>query len=266
MNLLHSIFVVGFPNSSVPSQIGFGNRVTQKKSKNVGAIAGGTVGGVIGLALIILAAFLFVRHRRRHSSSSHTSVSYSQRDDESKAQYITYAGSSAYGSPSPPSTAGLYRPLLPEPQSPEAPRFNIPQSTFSVPTDLHSGSVPAQSYHSVSQVVSDSRPSNVLGSPQTSPLANQFNHQEITNNQSYRNIYPLDSTVASPSGTGYTIEPFQMPAESTQAESRPDSKSAIRISNPTETDVNPPPAYAPAQDAQSTTIVGSPSSAPQRPT
>lgn len=44
--------------------MGFAPKTALKKSTTVGAIAGGTVGGVVGLVLVGLAAFFYVRSRR----------------------------------------------------------------------------------------------------------------------------------------------------------------------------------------------------------
>ena len=47
---------------------------TPKKSSNAGAIAGGTIGGVAGLAIIGVLAFFFLRHRRRRRSQEATTA------------------------------------------------------------------------------------------------------------------------------------------------------------------------------------------------
>ncbi|KAK5077326.1 hypothetical protein LTR64_005191 [Lithohypha guttulata] len=53
---------------------------TSNKSTNTGAIAGGVVGGVAGLALIVLAVFLFMRRRRKQKPAASALPSMSQND------------------------------------------------------------------------------------------------------------------------------------------------------------------------------------------
>ncbi|KAL1799937.1 hypothetical protein ACET3X_000279 [Alternaria dauci] len=54
------------PPSSSPSSTTSPNAVNRPKKNNTGAIAGGVVGGVCGLALIAAAIYLLLRHKKKH--------------------------------------------------------------------------------------------------------------------------------------------------------------------------------------------------------
>lgn len=144
------IYVVGAPGSGVPNSIGWANKsATSSSSKtNVGAIIGGTMGGVAFASVIAIIIFIFWRRReqRRHtaamtatttsmSSGRYTSsplasgtkekFEYGQNEEQYVVNTLPHSGRFTTPPPSGRSANGF----LPEAHTPQTPSFSIPQAS-----------------------------------------------------------------------------------------------------------------------------------------
>ena len=82
----HSVFNIGRNGTDA---VGFAPKTALKKSTNVGAIVGGTVGGVAGLLLAGLAAFFYVRSRRDRAHLKDTVAEFEEHKVASTIQPFT---------------------------------------------------------------------------------------------------------------------------------------------------------------------------------
>ena len=77
---------------------GTGGGENGESSTNVGAIAGGTIGGVGGLALIGAAIFLFMRHKKKEAAASTAGTGQmSQQPHQHQPGYGSPPANNAYG-------------------------------------------------------------------------------------------------------------------------------------------------------------------------
>lgn len=120
----YSIYNITRPGNHSPNSIGFANRPASKTPPPIGAIVGGTVGGVALIAAIIGGFFALKYFRRMSLRPAGTSLQHedSRADTKieiDKAQYANILPHhDSHGMYSPPLSATSRHPLLSEPLSP----------------------------------------------------------------------------------------------------------------------------------------------------
>ncbi|EJD04479.1 acid protease [Fomitiporia mediterranea MF3/22] len=217
---LYLIFVVGRPGSGVPNSVGIVPRAAQSSKTDVGAIVGGTIGGVVGVAILVGGAYMLGRRRRAKTSKKDGDASPSkigektgfvanhnkdEGSDEGGAQYATHAlphyGPQKY-SPSTPSTAYTARPLLPE-------AHDYRNTAFDVPNSPHSGS----NFLAMSSGGSSSGHGHTLEPSTASRISYNPNAlgANVTANRA-SSSYGTGAASMDPSGRTHMIEPFTLPA------------------------------------------------------
>ncbi|KAK2591143.1 hypothetical protein QQS21_011181, partial [Conoideocrella luteorostrata] len=210
-----------FPSSTSQTSTSATNTTTQtgdsSSSSNVGAIAGGTVGGVAALALVGVGAFLLLRRRKKSSKSDTSSpaapsthMSQTQPPQHhpgggspavpqnyqgyhlggySQTQSVYDPRLSAYPQPSPSSPQGSYNPGFPPQQQQQPQGYNLSGNTASYtsssPPHTTSGPYAAEGYkgatssHVTSSAVESGQQQPLSELAVQHPVGNEHNRAEL---------------------------------------------------------------------------------------
>lgn len=137
------IFVVGRPGSKIPNTVGISQKLlTPTKSTSIGAIVGGTVGGVAFLTILLSGAIYWRRRRRSTQNTSRESTIRNVNPNEKRkeyesdsnhgSQYAYFQPSSLYSNihqlPTPPVSGQSTHPLLSENRFPRSTASSAPHT------------------------------------------------------------------------------------------------------------------------------------------
>ncbi|THH09422.1 hypothetical protein EW145_g2033 [Phellinidium pouzarii] len=155
ISAFYLIFVIGRSGSGISNSIGVATRASASSKTHVGAIVGGSVGGVVFVVVIVISAYALGRRSRKKRSNSlpeslhpndekgRLCTKHDVETDDEGAQYVSMPiillapknSRSQIPSPSSARSASSTHALFPEVQYLNSPALNIP-STPSTSTDF----------------------------------------------------------------------------------------------------------------------------------